>query len=47
LFPQHLDATNRFMATAETLAHARYLTRRGRLERIRDAAGHDRYVRGG
>lgn len=43
MFPQPLDATNRFMAMAETLAHARYLTRRGRLEQSRDPEGRDCY----
>jgi len=43
MFPQPLDSTNRFMAMAETLAHARYLTRRGRLEHSRDPEGRDRY----
>lgn len=45
LFPQQLDDVNRFMATAETLAHARYLERRGRLDRVADEAGRDRYLR--
>ena len=43
--PQQLDGINRFMATAETLAHARYLERRGRLDRVADEAGRDRYLR--
>ena len=45
LFPQQLDAVNRFMATAETLAHARYLVHRGRLDPVDDEAGRNRFLR--